>query len=97
MCAHLIRKSAELRNAHDGFAAPALCSEQGEWISRNGEEAVGGRPALADLWRTLDFPVSDTAVIQVTKQYPDIGRHHEAFVTVKENGAWYIRVHQSLD
>lgn len=28
---------------------------------------------------------------------PGRPNHHESFVAVKENGTWYIRLHQSLD
>jgi hypothetical protein len=34
----------------------------------------------------------------VTTQYEQpIGRHHEVFICVKDDGAWKIRVHQSVD
>jgi len=59
---------------------------------------VRGRQALATLWGNLpgqvgraiqpvDFPGGKIAVVRVTTQYAEpIGRHHETFVPVKENG-----------
>jgi hypothetical protein len=38
------------------------------------------------------------AVVRVLTQYDEpIGIHHETFIFVKDNGAWNIRVHQSVD
>jgi hypothetical protein len=46
----LIRKFADLRNAHAGAALAALYSDDGEWFGRMGNGLVHGRPALQTLW-----------------------------------------------
>jgi uncharacterized protein (TIGR02246 family) len=105
----LIRKFADLRNAHDGLAVAALYSENGEYSGPNGEGLVRGRQALATLWanvtgqvertvESIEFPTPSLAVVHVAMQYAEpIGRHHETFIAVKENGTWLIRVHQPLN
>jgi len=105
----LIGKFADARNAHDGDGVAALYAEDGEWFGPQGQPAVRGRQALATLWGNLpgqvgrtiqavDFPGGNIAVVRVTTQYAEpIGRHHETFVAVKENGTWHIRIHQSVD
>jgi uncharacterized protein (TIGR02246 family) len=105
----LIEKFAALRNAHDGPAVAALYSEDGEWLGARGQGATRGRTALAQLWggvsgrvertiQSLDFPGPNIAVVHVITQYAEpVGQHHEVFVTVKEDGVWLIRVHQSVD
>jgi len=105
----LIRKFADLRNAHDGKAVAELYTEDGEWAGPNGEGGVRGREDLAGLWgnvpgqvertiQSVEFPGGNLALVRVTVQYPEpIGRHHEAFIAVKENGAWFIRIHRSVD
>jgi hypothetical protein len=105
----LIRKFADLRNVHDGPSVAALYSENGEWSGPYGKGAVRGRQALSTLWgsvsgyvgrtiESVDFLGGDVAMIRATTQYADpIGRHHESFIVVKENGVWYIRAHQSVD
>jgi uncharacterized protein (TIGR02246 family) len=104
----LITQFAERRNEHNGASVAALYSEDGEWIGLNESSVVRGRQALQILWNGIDgqvqrtiesvtFPGDNIAVVAVTTQYgPPIGRHHETFVVVKENGAWFIRVHQTL-
>jgi ketosteroid isomerase-like protein len=105
----LIKKFAHLRNAHDGPGVAALYSENGEWFHSDVKNAARGRQALAMLWgrlpgtvertiESIDFLGGDVAMIRVTTQYAEpIGRHHESFVVVKENGLWYIHAHQSVD
>jgi len=104
----LIAAFANARNMHNGEAAAALYSEDGEWISAHGS-AVRGRNELARLWsgvtgqvqrtvQSVDFPGSHIAVVHVTTQYDEpIGRHHEVFIVVDDDGKWNIRVHQSTD
>jgi hypothetical protein len=46
---------------------------------------------------SIEFPCDNIAVVRVITQYDDSrGRHLEAFVLVKDNGKWSIRVHQSI-
>jgi ketosteroid isomerase-like protein len=99
---------ADARNAHDGDAASAQYSEDGEWISAHGY-VVHGKAALATLWsgvtgqvertiESIDLVGPNIAVVRVTTQYEEpVGRHHETFVLVKVNEKWNIRVHQSVD
>lgn len=106
----LIRKFSQARNAHDGPAAAALYSEDGEWLPPGGYGAVRGREALAKIWSTvagqvertiqsIEFPANNIAVVRVVTKFPDpVGHRHETFIVVKDgNGAWLIRVHQSLE
>jgi len=105
----LIKNFADSRNAHDGYAVAALYSENGEWFGPNGGNAVRGRQALATLWsgvpgqavrtiQSIEFPGGNIAVVHVTAQFAEpVGRHHESFIAVKENGTWYIRIHQAVD
>jgi uncharacterized protein (TIGR02246 family) len=105
----LIKSFADARNAHDGAAAAALYSEDGEWFAPNGENVVHGHQALADLWgrlpgrvertvQSIDFPGPTIAVVRVITQYAEpISRHHETFIAVKADGKWRIRIHQSVD
>ena len=103
----LIKKFADLRNAHDGPGVAALYAENGEW---SGQHSVHrGRQALAAMWdrvpgyvertiESVDFLGGDVAMIRVTTQYADpIARHHESFTVVQENRLWQIRAHQTLD
>jgi uncharacterized protein (TIGR02246 family) len=104
----LIRKFADLRNAHNGPAVAALYSEQGEWIGENGDGARG-RQALTSLWssvlgtvgrmiESVDFLGGNVAQVRVTTQFGEpVGRHHEHFIVVEENGAWSIRAHRLED
>ena len=104
----LITAFATARNLHDGEAAARLYSEDGEWISAKGYAAMG-RTELARIWggvsghvqRTVDsvdFPGPNISVVRVTTQYEEpIGRHHEVFICVKDDGTRRIRVHQSVD
>jgi uncharacterized protein (TIGR02246 family) len=103
----LVKAFADARNARDGNAAAAVYSEDGEWLSEDGHP-VRGRPLLASLWgsvtgqvqrtiSSIDFPSDNLAVVRVETQYDDSrGRHLEAFVFVKNDGKWSIRVHQSI-
>jgi uncharacterized protein (TIGR02246 family) len=105
----LIRRFADLRNVHDGTAIAALYTEDGEWFRSDGGNLVRGRQALAALWsgvtgkvdrliESVHFTYPDIAVVRVTAQFPDpVGRHHESFIAVKQDGIWYIRIHQTLD
>jgi uncharacterized protein (TIGR02246 family) len=105
----LIKTFADARNAHDGQAVAALYSEDGEWMSANGQGIVRGRADLARIWsgqtglvqRTVqssEFVGPNLAVVRVATEYAEpIGRHNETFVFVKDSGTWNIRVHQSID
>jgi hypothetical protein len=104
----LVRKLADLRNAHAGAGIAELYAESGEWSNANGV-TVRGRRDLAALWgnlpghvdrsiESIDFLGGDAAMIRVSVLYNDPpNRHHETLVVVKENDSWYIRSHQSLD
>lgn len=104
----LIKTFADARNAHDGQAAAALYSEDGEWIGAHGA-SVRGRPELARMWsgvtgqvqrtiQSIDLAGPNIAVVRVLTQYVDpIGLHYETFIFVKDSGTWNIRVHQSVD
>jgi uncharacterized protein (TIGR02246 family) len=104
-----MRKFADTRNSHDGSAVAALYSEDGEWL---GGGRAHGRAALTELWtrvaaspvtaertiQSLEFPGPNLAVVRNIVTYSnDSGRHHETMILVKEDGAWKIRVHQTLD
>jgi uncharacterized protein (TIGR02246 family) len=105
----LIKTFADARNAHDGPAVAALYSDDGEWLGPKGSpRIVVGRPALAKMWsavpgqvertiQSIDFPGNNIAIVRVATQYPDIGRHNETFVIIKERLKWEIRVHQTVD
>jgi uncharacterized protein (TIGR02246 family) len=105
----LIKKFADLRNAHDGAAVAALYSEDGEWSTADGDYTRRGRPALTALWnsvtgqveRSIDFLDLETPTIAVvhTKAKYTVPQHlsHEVFVLVRDQGNWYIRVHQIID
>jgi hypothetical protein len=105
----VITRFADLRNVHDGNAVAALYADDGEWLGSQGSPSlVVGRPALAKLWggvtgqaqrriESVDFPGRNIAIVRVPVQYPDIGPHKEAFVLVKEDTRWNIRVHQTVD
>ena len=105
----LVTTFADARNAHDGQAVAGLYAVDGEWISADGRFHVRGRAALARLWSSVDGQVqrtiqaidlagpSITVVRVVTQYWEPIGRHHEVFVIVRDNGEWKIRVHQSVD
>jgi uncharacterized protein (TIGR02246 family) len=104
----LIQKFADARNAHDGAAAAALYSEDGEWRTADGFVSRG-RAALATRWSentdqvertvdSIDFPSPDIAVVRVTRKFNDYPpRVPETFILVKENGEWYIRVHEAVN
>lgn len=104
----LITAFATARNLHDGEAAARLYSEDGEWLSAKGYPAQG-RTELARIWggvtgqvqrtvESVDFPGPNISLVRVTTQYAEpIGRHHEVFICVKDDGTWKIRVHQSVD
>ena len=104
----LVKTFANARNAHDGQAAAALYSEDGEWIGAHGA-LVRGRIELARMWsgvtgqvqrtiQSIDFAGPNIAVVRVLTQYEEpIGLHHETFIFVKDSGTWNIRVHQSVD
>ncbi len=104
----LVKTFADARNAHDGERVAAMYAEDGEWIGAEGQR-VKGRSALARLWgsltgqvqrtiQSIDFAGGNIAVVRVSTQYDEpVGRHHEAFVFVKQNGVWRIRDHQSTD
>jgi uncharacterized protein (TIGR02246 family) len=106
----LITDFANARNAHDGQAAAAKYSEDGEWIATGGLSTVKGRVALSQLWggvegqvqRTVEaiaFPAPNIATVRVATQYAEpIGLHHEVFVVVKDSwtNQWSIRVHQTI-
>jgi uncharacterized protein (TIGR02246 family) len=105
----LVKTFADARNAHDGQAAAALYSEDGEWMSANGQGIVRGRADLARIWsgqtgqvqrtvQSIEFVGPNVAVVHVATQYAEpIGRHNETFVVAKESGEWSIHLHQSVD
>jgi hypothetical protein len=102
----LITAFASARNLHDGEAAARLYSEDGEWISAKGYAARGRSARIwggvtGQVQRTIesvDLPGSNISVVRVTTQYEQpIGRHHEVFICVNDDGTWKIRVHQSID
>jgi uncharacterized protein (TIGR02246 family) len=105
----LIDRFSDLRNAHDGAGLAALYSEDGEWLSSSGEQVIHGRQALTTLWNrvpgrvdrwvdSVELVGASIAVVRVTDEYTEpIGRHHDSFVAVKENGTWFIRIHQQVD
>jgi uncharacterized protein (TIGR02246 family) len=102
----LIKEFADSRNAHDGFAAAALYSEDGEWVAAHGA-AVRGRAALAEMWsrvpgqvertiRSVAFPAKTAAIVRVATRYSEpVALGQETFVLIKDNGKWSIRVHQT--
>ena len=106
----LITKFADARNAHDGPAAAALYSEDGELLSANGSSVVG-RPSLAKIWsgvsghvertiQSVDFHGANIAIVHVAAKatdslQADALRYNEAFVVVKEHLKWYIWVQQT--
>lgn len=104
----LIEAFANARNAHDGKSTAAFYSDDGEWISNDGSNVVRGKADLARLWsavtghvdrtvKSVEYPGRNIAVVYVATQYEaPIGLHSEVFVLVYE-GAWKIRVHQTLD
>ncbi len=104
----LVKTFANARNAHDGPAAAALYSQDGEWIGARGA-SVRGRIELARMWsgvtgqvqraiQSIDFAGPNIAVVRVLTQYEQpISLHHETFIFVKDTGTWNIRVHQSVD
>ena len=105
-----VRTFSVLRNAHVGRYVAELYAPDGEWISVDGSSQVRGRPAVTKLWdrvnglvlrtvESIDFPGRGMAVVRVALEYegPPVGRYHERFILVKENGRWEIRVHQTLD
>jgi uncharacterized protein (TIGR02246 family) len=93
---------AAARNAHDGSAAAATYTEDGEYIGSS--RTFKGRIELAQLWGTMkgqmqrtiqavNFIAPGIAIVHVLSDYPKpaiVGR--EVFVMVKENGGWKIRV-----
>ena len=105
----IVRKLADARNAGDGAGVAALYSEAGEWSNAYGQTVMRGRQALSQVWSNLpgyversiesiDFLGGDVAMLRVTVRYTDPPAvHHESLLVVKENGAWYIRSHQSAD
>ena len=86
-----IRTFADARNSHDGATVANLYSEDGEWIAADGRN-VRGRPALADLWgsvegqvqravESIDFAGPNIALVRAITQYREPrGRHHETFI-----------------
>jgi uncharacterized protein (TIGR02246 family) len=105
----LITRFADLRNSHDGNAAAALYTDDGEWLGPPGtRSSMKGQPALAKLWggvpgrvertvEAVDFPTTNTAIVHVATQYAEPGRHNETFVVVKEHLNWKIWIHQAIN
>jgi uncharacterized protein (TIGR02246 family) len=103
----LFRKFADARNAHDGPAAAALYSEDGEWSNEFRGGTLRGRESLATMWSgvtdqvertvdSVDFPLPTVAIVRATLRPPDhSGEFHETLVLIREQGVWHIRAHQA--
>jgi uncharacterized protein (TIGR02246 family) len=109
----LITHFADSRNAHDGASAAATYAEDGEYIGIPGTAIVKGRQALTTLWggipgranrriQSVDFPAPNIAVAHVATEFADDSGSvsqicDEAFIVVKDNAGWTIKVHQGTN
>ncbi len=101
----VIQKFADARNAHDGKAAAATYTSDGEYLS---SPQARGQDELAALWgrmrgyvrRTVtgvEFTAPRTATARVKAQFfdaPNLAAVAEVFVVVSDGHEWKIRSHR---